>query len=156
MAVLQAARAQSLGLPRDSAYSWGLNRAIFYAAAKRGFSGNSPKPGEAASAPTKHPDREAFRLGQEEAFRNPHAKEIVFTIGEQDQTVEEFERSVASRFGTKENFRAAWEEALQVVGAFPRATLESQGGFYQEVYKPRRDDLSDEWTQKYSPAREKK
>jgi len=37
MAVLQAARANVLGLPEDSAYSWGLDRAIFYAAAKRGF-----------------------------------------------------------------------------------------------------------------------
>ncbi|MBC7189152.1 hypothetical protein H5U35_02900, partial [Candidatus Aerophobetes bacterium] len=37
MATLQAARAFLLGLPLESAKSWGLNRAIFYAAAKRGF-----------------------------------------------------------------------------------------------------------------------
>lgn len=37
MAVLQAARAHLLGLPIESAKSFGLNRAIFYAAAKRGF-----------------------------------------------------------------------------------------------------------------------
>ena len=37
MAVLQAARALCLGLSEDSSKSWGLNRAIFYAAAKRGF-----------------------------------------------------------------------------------------------------------------------
>jgi hypothetical protein len=41
MAILQAARAEALGLPEDSAYSWGLNRAIFYAAAKRGFRGGT-------------------------------------------------------------------------------------------------------------------
>ena len=37
MAPLQAARAQALGKPREDAESFGLNRAIFYAAAKRGF-----------------------------------------------------------------------------------------------------------------------
>jgi len=57
---------------------------------------------------------------------------------------------VESRFGTKENFRAAWEEAVRIVGSFDRATLESRRGFYEEVYKPRRDELSDSWTQKYS------
>ena len=45
MAVLQAVRAQSLGLPHDSALSWGLNRAIFYAAAKQGFRKAPPKAG---------------------------------------------------------------------------------------------------------------
>jgi len=40
MALLQAARAHVLGLPLESAYSWGLNKAIFYAAAKRGFKGD--------------------------------------------------------------------------------------------------------------------
>ena len=37
MALLQAARAKALGYPLDEAESFGLNRAIFYAAAKRGF-----------------------------------------------------------------------------------------------------------------------
>lgn len=37
MATLQATRAFVLGLPLDISLSWGLNRAIFYAAAKRGF-----------------------------------------------------------------------------------------------------------------------
>ena len=37
MATLQAARARTLGLDLDEAKSWGLNRAVFYAAAKRGF-----------------------------------------------------------------------------------------------------------------------
>ena len=39
MALLQAARAKVLGYPLDEAQSFGLNRAIFYAAAKRGFKG---------------------------------------------------------------------------------------------------------------------
>src|SRR5689334_20610316 len=36
MAVLQAARAIALGLDPDESKSWGLNRALFYAAAKKG------------------------------------------------------------------------------------------------------------------------
>jgi hypothetical protein len=37
MATLQAARAYVLGYSLEEAKSFGLNRAIFYAAAKRGF-----------------------------------------------------------------------------------------------------------------------
>ena len=48
MALLQAARAKVLGHPLDEAQSFGLNRAIFYAAAKRGFKGgpSAKRPGE--------------------------------------------------------------------------------------------------------------
>ncbi len=48
MALLQAARATALGYRPDEAESFGLNRANFYATAKRGFKGgNSGKhPGE--------------------------------------------------------------------------------------------------------------
>jgi len=152
MAVLQAARAKSLGLPLESAYSWGLNRAIFYAAAKRGFSGagGSP-PGEGGKEGAKPPAPEVFRLGQDEAFQVPKSDPVVFIIGDEPQTPERFERQVTARFGTKENFRAAWEEAMQTVGNFDRAALESPTRFYSEVYKPRRDELSDQWTLKYSP-----
>ncbi len=151
MAMLQAARARTLGLPRDSAYSWGLNRAIFYAAAKRGFRRGSATPVGAPVAGSELPSREVYRLGDDEAFRDPNSPTITFAIGDQVQTVEEFERSVSVRFGTKENFHSAWEEALRVVGAVDRAALESRNRFYEEVYRPRRDPLSDAWTQKYSP-----
>jgi len=151
MAILQAARAHSLGLPRDSAYSWGLNRAIFYAAAKRGMQERTSTKGEEPGGKSTNPEREVYRLGDDEAYRDPKSHEIVFTIGDQNQTAADFERQVSSRFGTKENFRAAWEEALGLVGSFDRATLESRRGFYEEIYKPRRDALSDKWTLQYSP-----
>lgn len=48
MATLQAARAYILGLPLESALSWGLNRSIFYAAAKRGFKGGPGVKGKGA------------------------------------------------------------------------------------------------------------
>ena len=151
MAMLQAARAQSLGLSRDSAYSWGLNRAIFYAAAKRGFRGSSSTGETSSKGAAERPSREVYRLGDEEAFRDPKAEHLTFIIGDQDQTVAAFEREVASRFGTKENFRSAWNEAVRIVASHDRATLESRRHFYEDVYKPRRDDLSDTWTREYSP-----
>ena len=151
MAVLQAARAHSLGLTRDSAYSWGLNRAIFYAAAKRGFQRRAPNTGEPSLSPGRELVPNLFRLGDEEAIRAPDARETTFTIGDKIQTVQEFERAVGARFGPEENFRAAWEEALRIVAEFDRATLESQRRFYEEVYRPRRDELSDDWSRRYSP-----
>lgn len=156
MAVLQAARAQSLGLPHGSALSWGLNRAIFYAAAKQGFRQPPSKSGGEPSKSVAAPPPELYRLGQDEAYRDPNARELTFAIGGEAQTVERFEKQVASRFGTKENFRAAWDEAMHIVGEFDRAALESPPRFYEEVYKPRRDELSDSWTQRYSPPPKKK
>jgi hypothetical protein len=152
MAVLQAARARTLGLPQDSAYSWGLNRAIFYAAAKRGFRGGGTTSGTGPEGTPGPSSRESYRLGDEEAFRDPGTKQLVFRIGDEDQTVTEFAREIEARFGTKENFQAAWDEAMRIVATYDRATLESRRRFYEEVYKPRRDELSDTWTSRYSPA----
>jgi hypothetical protein len=151
MAMLQAARARSLGLAQEAAYSWGLNRAIFYAAAKQGFRDSPPGEAGERKGSGAGPPREIFHLGDDEALRDANSKELVFTIGDEDQTVEKFEQAIVSRFGTRENFRAAWDEAVRVIGSFDRATLESRRGFYEDVYKPRRDELSDSWTQRFSP-----
>jgi hypothetical protein len=53
--------------------------------------------------------------------------------------------------GTKVNFRAAWNEAAQIVKSYYRATLESRRRVFDAVYKPRRDILSAKWSQKYPP-----
>ena len=155
MAVLQAARAESLGLSHDSALSWGLNRAIFYAAAKHGFKQAPSAPSETPSTATARTHPERFQLGHDEAYVVPNVTPVRFTIGGDEQTPENFDHQVASRFGTKENFRLAWAEAGRIVGNFDRETLESPERFYSEVYKPRRDELSDSWTQKYSPPPKK-
>jgi hypothetical protein len=151
MAMLQAARARSLGLPKDSAYSWGLNRAIFYAAAKAGFRGGQGSGEESTEKPTPPPSRETYRLGDDEAFRDPRVEPLTFVIGDEAQTAAAFDREVVARFGTKENFGRAWDEATRIMEGFDRATLESRRRFYEEVYKPRRDELSDSWTRDYSP-----
>lgn len=156
MAMLQAARAQALGLELESAYSWGLNRAIFYAAAKRGFRGTPSKPvgeakGEGAPLPAE-PTREPYHLGDEEAYRDPKAATLLFTIGDKDQTGADFQKQIAARFGTKQNFRSAWDEAVRIVDGFDRETLESRRRFFDEVYRPRRDELSEAWSRAYSSA----
>jgi hypothetical protein len=64
MALLQAARAKALGYTLDEAESFGLNRAIFYAAAKRGFKGGTG---------SKH-------AGEQHVLRETLAKSVTKTI----------------------------------------------------------------------------
>jgi len=149
MATLQAARAYLLGLPLERAKSWGLNRAIFYAAAKRGFISREkapPKRGleEIKKRPTEEkPD--AYFLGDEMAYKMKEGRKTYFTIGGEAQTEEDFTRQIESRFGGQ--FEAAWREALGVLKQFDKETLLSQHGFYELVYKPRRDELASKWTE---------
>jgi hypothetical protein len=152
MAMLQATRAESLGLSRESSYSWGLNRAIFYAAAKRGFRGASEGSGSEEAGPAKPAERGKYRLGDDEAFRANSTGDPIFVIGDDPQTSAEFERQVAARFGSRANFQLAWNEARQIVAAFDRATLESRRRFFDDVYKPRRDELSEDWSRRFAPA----
>ncbi len=139
MATLQAARAKALGLPLASAKSWGLNRAIFYAAAKRGF--KSP------ASPRKRDARvREFWLGDDKAYKIRAHRTTLFTIGGKVQTPTDFGRQVVSRFaGT---FRDAWKEATKLVGRCDRRVLESQNGFYLTVYRPRRDELARKWNER--------
>ena len=147
MATLQAARARRLGLSPRSAYSWGLNRAIFYAAAKRGFGGMSKgEPGGSSKAPS---PENLYSLGNDEAYRDPNSSELLFTIGGETQTEEKFRKQVAVRFGSEGNFQRAWDEAMEAVGRFPEEVLRSGSMFYSEVYKPRRDDLVAKWSQEF-------
>jgi hypothetical protein len=143
MATLQAARARLLGLPLASAKSWGLNRAIYYAAAKRGF---KKPPGTVPSRPegSRAAVRE-FLLGDDRAFRVTSGGKTLFTIGGEVQKPEDFDRQIVQRFSGA--YGRAWDEAVQIVKAYPREVLESQTGFYEQVYRPRRDELAKRWTE---------
>jgi hypothetical protein len=148
MATLQAARALVLGLSESQSKSWGLNRAIFYAAAKRGFKAKPPVE-RSLSEIQKKPIIETpdtFHLGSEMAYK---AKEkdgkVYFTIGGQIQTEKDFVRQVESRFAGK--FDRAWKEAVDLVKEFDREVLLSQKDFYELVYKPKRDELAAKWTE---------
>jgi hypothetical protein len=142
MAVLQAARAKILGLSLESAYSWGLNRAIFIAAAKRGFKGGTGEVGGRGGKTSKGMD--TYHLGDDMAFKTERGGVLLFTIGGKVQTKEDFEKQVKSRFGDK--FPEAWKEALTYVKKFDRETLLSADGFFNEVYRPRRDELAEAWS----------
>jgi hypothetical protein len=146
MAMLQAARAHVLGLPLESAYSWGLNRAIFIAAAKRGFKGGSggERGGDAKGRKTSN-DAGLFYLGDDMAFKVENEGVLRFTIGGKVQTREDFVRQVKSRFGGA--FPVAWKEAVTYVRGFDKEILLSADGFFGEVYRPRRDELAGKWTE---------
>jgi len=143
MATLQAARARVLGLSMASAKSWGLNRAIYYAAAKRGFKEPSGRPPR-APAGARRVD-EHF-LGDDKAYAVTRGGVRLFTIGGEIQRPEDFRRQVEARFGG--TFAEAWREAMAIVAAQPRAVLESRDAFYTRVYRPRRDVLAAAWTER--------
>jgi hypothetical protein len=148
MATLQAARALILGLPEPLAKSWGLNRAIFYAAAKRGFKAKPPTERPSAEAKTKPvtETQNAFYLGSEMAFKAQGKDgKTCFTIGGQVQTEKDFDRQIESRFSGK--FDQAWNEAVELVKRFDREVLLSQQDFFELVYKPNRDELAAKWTE---------
>ncbi len=147
MAVLQAARALVLGVPESLAKSWGLNRAIFYAAAKRGFRAKEQPPRRVCDIRAKPVEEtpETFHLGNEMALKTKDAEGTeYFTIGGKVQTEQEFTRQIESRFG--ESFTQAWEEALELVRQFDQKVLVSQHGFFSKIYKPNRDLLAAKWT----------
>ncbi|MFX0168544.1 MAG: hypothetical protein ACFE89_04210 [Candidatus Hodarchaeota archaeon] len=148
MAVLQAARAHILGLELASAKSWGLNRAIFYAAAKRGFKGKRPVKrtrSEIKATPIEE-TREAFYLGSEMAFKAPTSgAPMLFVMGDQIQTEADFQRQIERRFN--DHFIEAWRDALEYVRGFDQEVLLSQNGFFSEVYKPQRDILAKKWSE---------
>jgi len=149
MATLQAARAERLGLARNSAYSWGLNRAIFYAAAKMGFKTGMPGPPGAGAEARRTSDahREEYQLGNDMAFRDTSRTVLYFTIGDETQTEKEFERQIVARFGSPRVWGEAWQEAVRIVGDADLEALTSGPRFYSEVYKPRRDLLRERWTE---------
>jgi hypothetical protein len=155
MATLQAARAKALGFSIAEAKSFGLNRAIFYAAAKRGFKALRAPP--RISLPKtifKIPEKEIKKIeksfgiekiGDEMAYCVKIKGRRVFTIGNELQTPEAFKKQIEDRFEGK--FKKAWQEALKIVRAYDKGVLLSQRYFYEVVYKPRRDELSKKWTE---------
>jgi len=150
MATLQAARAKVLGMKVAQAKSWGLNRAIFYAAAKRGFKGlGDGKVMPKVDLPAKK-KKEVEKtlgthyLGDEYAYKLEIDGKTLFTIGYEVQTDKDFGRKIEARFGGR--FKDAWQEALKICREYDEEVLRSQRDFYGKVYKPRRDELAEKWT----------
>ena len=146
MAILQAARAKELGLPIIVAKSWGLNRAIFYAVAKRGF--KERKIGRTSEEIEKKPierSRDTYFLGDEMAYTAKERGRTYFTIGGEFQTESDFKRQIERRF--ENGFSDAWKESLKIVHQYSREVLLSQKEFFEQVYRPRRDELALKWTE---------
>jgi len=153
MATLQAARAKTLGFSLEEAKSFGLNRAIFYAAAKRGFKIIRPPlakiilPREIFKPAERKKIEKTFgieRIGDEIAYCVRIGGKRVFTIGNELQKVEDFKKQIEEKFEGK--FQKAWKEALKIVRAYDQGVLLSQRYFYEVIYKPRRDELAKKWS----------
>ena len=145
MTLLQAARAYVLGMSIESAYSWGLNRAIFIAAAKRGFKGGAGKGKGGSKGGGTSKDSNTYFLGDDMAYKTVREGVLLFTIGGKVQSKEDFDKRVKSRFG--DNFSTAWKEALAYVKGFDKETLLSTEEFFRTVYRPVRDELAEKWTE---------
>jgi hypothetical protein len=149
MAVLQAARARALGLSAPEAKSWGLNRALFYAAAKRGWQeakargSRRPVITEFESSRAHHDP--TYTLGGEKAFRaRKYPSGLRFKFGDEVQEPQDFDHQIKRRFGA--DWEAAWKEAVAIIKAADRRDLDIQSRFFNRVYKPRRDELAEKWS----------
>jgi len=134
MGLLQAARYYTLKGDLELAKSFGLNRAIFYAwAKKRGVTVRRAGRGLGSGQPA---EREGIEenVGDEVAYRSPHG---YFVIGGQIQRPVDFDRMIAARFG--QDFERFWRAATEYVRSFPESVLKSQREFYEKVYLPVRD-----------------
>ncbi|KPJ74056.1 hypothetical protein AMJ52_02100 [candidate division TA06 bacterium DG_78] len=156
MATLQAARAYVLGLPITSAKSFGLQRAIFYAAAKRGFKGKGrvQPPKQFSMIEKKLSQKEIKKIqksftmttiGDEAAYSVELDGKKLFVIGSEIKTDKDFERQVERRFGN--TFKNVWKEAVALCKKYDKGVLLSQRYFYETIYKPQRDELAKKWTE---------
>jgi len=141
MALLQAARYYLLMKDFEKALSFGLNRAIFYAWAKRTL---KARPSKAKLKTTQEIPGEKKEMGEEKMFflGNEGAylsKSGWFKIGTQEQKPSDFEREVIDKIADVMPFEEAWKVAIDYLKKFDKETLLDQRKFFEEVYKPVRD-----------------
>ncbi len=141
MALLQAARHYLIRGDIQLAKSFGLNRAIFYAwAKKRGVAATSRRRLEArplATASRAETNEIEEKIGDEVAYRRVGGW---YVIGGEQQRPEDFDRQIVSRLGGQKNFQEYWNSALKYLQRFPREVLESQREFFEKIYLPVRDN----------------
>lgn len=153
MGLLQAARFYVLYKDINKAKSFGLNRAIFYAWAKR-YGGKrkiSLFPRK-ISQKNKEKETRIFKLGDEEAFIN---KEGFFEIGNEIQRPFDYDKEIANKISIYIPYEIAWEKAINYVKKFSKKVLESQKDFYEKVYLPVRDSFLTEENKKGKSSLEK-
>ncbi|RLF09296.1 MAG: hypothetical protein DRJ69_04920 [Thermoprotei archaeon] len=139
MGLLQAARYYLITGDLEKAKSFGLNRAVFYAWAKRYARDRlvqARRP--SGQAGNYEGERRVELLGDEGAYVS---KRGWFAIGAEEQTPQDYDRQVARRIDAVVPYEEAWRAALDYLKSFPRAVLLDQQRFYNEAYKPIRDDF---------------
>jgi hypothetical protein len=115
-----------------------LNRAIFYAwAKKRGVTRRRQPSKLLLSREQKISELEDV-VGDEVVYRSPGGW---YMIGGQEQTPRDFDMQIVQRFGGQEIFQRYWEAALRYIHRFPLETVKSQREFYEKIYLPVRDNL---------------
>lgn len=139
MGLLQAARYYLLTGDMEKAKSFGLNRAIFYAWAKKRGGGASGRPIKGSKSVYTKVDlgrAELAQIGDETAFIT---RDGWFTIGDEVQRPEDYDRQIAKPIESVVDYEKAWQTALEYLRGFSRETLLSQQKFFKEVYEPIRD-----------------
>jgi len=139
MALMQAARYYVLRGDMEQAKSFGLNRAIFYAwAKKRGVTQRRMSSKPLPSRGLKIRELEDV-VGDEVIYRGIGGW---YMIGGQEQTPRDFDMQVVQRFGGQKTFQRYWEAALRYIQRFPLETIKSQREFYEKIYLPVRDNIN--------------
>ncbi|NHW44929.1 MAG: hypothetical protein HA491_04250 [Candidatus Verstraetearchaeota archaeon] len=138
MGLLQAARYYLLTGDLERAKSFGLNRAIFYAWAKRHARGVASKRGtsKAAKGSAEGEKERAVQVGDETAFVSERGW---FEIGGEEQRPEDYDRQIAQHVEGVVPYERAWQATLEYLKSFDREALLDQQRFFKEVYEPVRD-----------------
>jgi hypothetical protein len=145
MALLQAARHFILMGDEEKAKSFGLNRAIFYAWAKRrGVAGPRPRrtiPSGEEVAKERREGKTLVYVGNEGAYTS---EEGWYIIGEESQLPQDYDRQIVSKIDPVLPYGRAWNSALEYLRDFPRSDLLDHSKFFSEVYRPVRDGFLEE------------
>ena len=139
MGLLQAARYYLLTGDLERAKSFGLNRAIFYAWAKRHVREVASKRAarsKAVRGPAEGREERAVQVGDEIAFASERGW---FAIGGEEQRPEDYDRQIAQHIEGVVPYERAWRAALEYLKSFDRGALLDQQRFFKEVYEPVRD-----------------
>jgi hypothetical protein len=145
MALLQAARYFILTGEEEKAKSFGLNRAIFYAWAKRrGVAKPPPRrtvPSGQEVAKERREDKTLVYIGNDGAYTS---EEGWYIIGEENQLPQDYDRQIVSKIDPIISYQRAWSSALEYLSNFPKSDLLDQSKFFSEVYRPVRDAFLEE------------
>jgi len=140
MGLLQAARYYLVKGDIERAKSFGLNRAIFYAWAKRYARDRLTGGGRrfrAGATKTQVAELRTERIGNETAYLSPRGW---FMIGGAEQSARDYDQQIAKRIEAAAiPYEDAWETAIRYLKSFSRDVLIDQQKFYREVYRPVRD-----------------